>query len=1215
MKRFRSIAIALAALAGTALILLVAANFLIPQLLENSALGDKVGREISILVEGDFTFERLDIAIFPSPHAVLVKPQLRIEDQFSASLQSVELYPDIISSLTGHITVQRIVVTQPDVTVWISGSAAGRATAHQNFDSSTITRSLLNMLFRLPLIDHGTISQGRITLIHNHSAAVTFEKFNGTLHNVADSITIESTATSALTEKISFNAKLNRQSFAGNAHVNVERLNLCTTSTLIPANSAIKVEDGTAGIDLSLTFDGDGRNILDFSCTAPRIRLAKLGQTVDLQALKLAGTAELKTPAIHIAISDFQLGYPAMHAHGSAGLIHGDPRIRFELEGRDIDVSSTREVLLAMAGTTPVVKTVFSILRDGSVPALTISSQADAPRDLAGLDNLVLDGSLAGGTVFIPGADVELTDVSGTIDITTGILAGHDVAAQWQHSRMHQGKFYIDLTKTSLPLEVDIQTDVQAADVVIILNKFITGHTFSEELARIDDIKGIVTGNLSLSGDLERLNVAVATDKLNFSGRHPGLPFPLHIYGGSLSYDNDQLHVNDLAGALGTSSFAALSGSIDLREANNFAIASGRSRIVIEEILPWLASYEPISGITNYYGGGESILHLNEIKIRGSFDNLSLIHFDLAGDLRDLSVRNLPAQPDPLSIVSMKVTADPSLLSFSEVKAHLLDGSVQGAGTYNGYLKTGPKEISLSFEGRAGPRVIGWTQEAGGLPPWVKLRPLAFGKSRLTYSNHGGGKITATLALQDELELLTELSFAPQTIVVDSLTVEDQLSKASFNGRKAGTHFDVSFAGTLDDSTIKKILHLPGLQSGSLAGKATLSGNLELPENLTFLGELSGTQISLHSVPEPPLMIKDIKVKGIPEGIAISSAELSWNGAAAHVAGSVWPRTGALPKFDLDVEAETIDADSMSRHLGGEDREQKSGTAAAPAFSHLEGQVRLKADTFILHGYSLESIAADLDFAGPTADLTLKNAVLCGLPVKGTATMDGWQISYQVQPTVQSQKLGTTLECLFDKQLKADGTLDFKGSFKGHGAVRELVKSTTGQAEIRLADGRVYRDIIMLNLLKFLNAVQVLTGQVSAENMMEKGVGFDRFEALVKLQNGILRYDRFILDGEEFKLGGSGEMDILEKQLDFTILVAPLKTSSTILEHVPLIGGILETLDTIPLEVKGTFDHIHFLPLAPSAVKDELLDLMSETIDIPLNLVHIRNINNKMKPQ
>jgi len=1201
-------------LAGTALILLIAATFFIPRLLDNSALGDKVGREISSLVEGDFTFERLDIAIFPSPHALLVKPQLRIEDQFSASLQSVELYPDIISSLTGHITVQRIVVTQPDVTVWIPESAAGKAKAHQNFESSTIARSLLKMLYRLPIIDHGTISQGRITLIHSHSAAVTLEKFNGTMHNVADSITIESTATSALTEKISFNAKLNRQSFAGNAHVNVERLNLSTTSTLIPANSAIKVEDGTAGIDLSLTFDGDGSNVLDFSCIAPRIRLAKLGQTVDLQALKLAGKAELKTPAIHIDISDFQLGYPAMRAHGSVGLIHGDPRIQFELEGRDIDVSSTREVLLAMAGTTPVVKTVFNILRDGLVSALTISSQADAPHDLADLDNLVLHGSLAKGTVFIPDANLELTNVSGTVDMTNGILAGHDVTAQWQHSRMHQGKFHIDFSKTPLPLEVETETEVQAADVAKILEIFITDETFSEELAQFDDLGGNATGHLSLSGDLDQLAVAVSAANLKVSSRHPRLPYPLHISDGSLSYDNDQLHLKRLTGSLGTSSFAGLSGNINLGTDRTFAIDSGTSRIVVKEVLPWLASYGPLSGITNYHGGGESILHLNKIQTSGSFDDLNKVHFNLSGDLRDLIVRNIPAQPDPLSIVSMKFSADPKALSVSDITAHMLDGYVQAAGTYNGYLTSGQKEIIVSFEGKAGPHIIGWMSESGGLPSWLNLRPLAFGKSRLSYSNHGEGKITATLALQDELELLTELSFAPQTIVVDSLTVEDQLSKASFNGRKAGTHFDVSFAGTLDDSTIKKIIHLPGLQSGSLAGKAKLSGNFEIPENLTFLGELSGTQISLHSVPEPPLMIKDIKVKGIPEGIAISSAELSWNGAAAHVAGSVWPRTGALPKFDLDVEAETIDADSMSRHLGGEDREQKSGTAAAPAFSHLEGQVRLKADTFILHGYSLESIAADLDFAGPTAHLTLKNAVLCGLPVKGTATMDGWQISYQVQPTVQSQKLGTTLECLFDKQLKADGTLDFKGSFKGHGAVRELVRSTTGQAEIRLADGRVYRDIIMLNLLKFLNAVQVLTGEVSAENMMEKGMGFDRFEALVKLQNGILRYDRFILDGEEFKLGGSGEMDIFEKQLDFTILVAPLKTSSTILEHVPLIGGILETLDTIPLEVKGTFDHIHFLPLAPSAVKDELLDIMSETIDIPLNLVHIRNINNKMKP-
>jgi hypothetical protein len=62
------------------------------------------------------------------------------------------------------------------------------------------------------------------------------------------------------------------------------------------------------------------------------------------------------------------------------------------------------------------------------------------------------------------------------------------------------------------------------------------------------------------------------------------------------------------------------------------------------------------------------------------------------------------------------------------------------------------------------------------------------------------------------------------------------------------------------------------------------------------------------------------------------------------------------------------------------------------------------------------------------------------------------------------------------------------------------------------------------------------------------------------------------------------------------VLVAPLVTLDRIFEHIPLFGGILEALHTIPLGAKGTLDNIHIYPLAPSAVAYEL----AETIKKPL---------------
>ena len=328
------------------------------------------------------------------------------------------------------------------------------------------------------------------------------------------------------------------------------------------------------------------------------------------------------------------------------------------------------------------------------------------------------------------------------------------------------------------------------------------------------------------------------------------------------------------------------------------------------------------------------------------------------------------------------------------------------------------------------------------------------------------------------------------------------------------------------------------------------------------------------------------------------------------MAGKIWSKAGAVPKLALRVEADTLNTDTMMKTFSSRNHKSDAATDPRSIFSLFDGEVSFKANSLTVLDYTIQKLAAVVRFPDDKADVAVKEAVFCTIPVNGTMTLNKQQISYHAEPRVDAQNLSSIVDCLFDKQLNADGILDFTGSFDGHGAFRDLAKSTTGQAEIRISEGRVYRDIIILNVLKFLNASEVLTGQVRAKSMAEKGVGFERIEAQVKLDKGKLLFDRFIFDGEQFKLSGSGHMDILEKRLDFTLLAAPLKTSSTVLEHIPLIGGILETLDTIPLRVNGTFENVHFLPLAPSAVKDELLDIMNDAVDIPVKLVHLNNFNN-----
>ncbi len=53
------------------------------------------------------------------------------------------------------------------------------------------------------------------------------------------------------------------------------------------------------------------------------------------------------------------------------------------------------------------------------------------------------------------------------------------------------------------------------------------------------------------------------------------------------------------------------------------------------------------------------------------------------------------------------------------------------------------------------------------------------------------------------------------------------------------------------------------------------------------------------------------------------------------------------------------------------------------------------------------------------------------------------------------------------------------------------------------------------------------------------------------------------------KLTGQGTLDIISQKIDFNIIVAPLRIVDRILGIVPLVGGILRTVLTVPVKVKG----------------------------------------------
>jgi len=230
-------------------------------------------------------------------------------------------------------------------------------------------------------------------------------------------------------------------------------------------------------------------------------------------------------------------------------------------------------------------------------------------------------------------------------------------------------------------------------------------------------------------------------------------------------------------------------------------------------------------------------------------------------------------------------------------------------------------------------------------------------------------------------------------------------------------------------------------------------------------------------------------------------------------------------------------------------------------------------------------------------------ARLCGISIAGTLKVSPPNVDLDLEAFAKDQELNPTKTCLVGETFKADGTYNLKGRFQGRGKAEDLLKTATGQVEFTAKDGHIYYDIILINVLKYLNTIGVLEGRVKVKDMEKKGFGYHSFRVKAKLQDGKLRYEKAVLHGLPMTVTAAGENDLQNGRIDLTLLVAPLVNLDRIFEHIPLIRGIPGNLDTLPLSVKGTLDNIHIYPLAPSAVWYKLKEMMKKTVGRPINLI------------
>jgi hypothetical protein len=1204
----------------TIVILLFAVVLVLPKLIESETLKAKIRSEFSRTVGGEIDFDRLDFTVFPLPHVTLDKASVVLPKKLTGSAEMISVYPKILLLLSGKISFREIRVRQPDVTI-IWQKSLEEKTPAKSPSASDFMRQIVSVFvtppaLRLPDVD-GYVENGRFKLMYDGRAAVELDHIDARLTNAAGSLTFQVAGTSTAAESVSISGTADPRESKGRARIQLTQLQpIVIRDTFFP-DSSLKMKAAPVDLTLDVNLGGPGQMQADIDVSVPELTLARENKIVEMRKREFKGRVDLDKNSAAVSLAQLVLDYPQMSVSGHLMSSLDHSQLRMEMEGRNIDVEETRQAALSLRRDNDVIRGIFEVLKGGTVPQITLTAQGQALSDLGNMNELVIRGQMRDGSISIPGVQLDLTDTAGDVVISRGILEGENLRARLGNSTGQNGKLKLGLVGDETPFHLDIDVGADLAQLPPILDRLIGDKDFQSELAKIEDLKGNANGKLVLGEDVNHVDVTVTASDIHLTARYRGIPHPVAITGGYFSYAGVGIGASQLSGSLGKSTFTDLSGGLEWGKKGDLEITSGRCTIYLAEMVPWLASFEALRETLKYYGGEKGVITISAINVKGPLQTPRDWRFDVSGEIEDLILENLPLQPDPLTIAALKFKADQSEFAYTDGRFSLQDATVKMSGTQRDYLKGIDENVSLTLEGRLGPQFIEWFARVLRAPSWLKLRQQTLSPSKLRYAKGEKNAFSATIATQEGLKMSTDILIGDDELDIQKLLIQDPVSRADVGLHVKNRALDLAFDGKIDQQTVNRLFSKEIFSAGSIEGKIQAQWDLQNLSKSSMEGELRGRDIFVAYDAATPLNINSLALRGDASRVRIDVADLTWGEMPLKISGTIQPEPDNRLGVDMDIAAAAVDLDHLIQVLKDRPSKKQPQTGPQTRPFAVTGNIRLEADRFTFGDFTLSPVHADASLKNDQTDITIKEAVLCGISMPGTTTLSPETIRFDIKPMAKDQELNPSLNCisgakskskdtlLTDKTFKADGTYSLQGSFQGNGKAEDLLKTATGQLEISAADGHIYHDVILLNVLKYLNSTELLTGQTDLAKMDTTGFGYRTINIEASLQNGTIMYHKIILSGPALALTAAGEHDLLTGRLDLNLLVALQTTLDRIFNKIPLVGGVLQTFNTIPLSLRGTLDHVQVYPLSPSAVAYELKRLMENTARGPIKLIQI----------
>ncbi len=1180
-------------------VLLMGFGFLLPYLINLEPLREKIITILSQRLDGEITYQRLDLTYFPQPHLKIQQINFLIPDKAEGAVKSVKVYPEWLSLLKGEVRIRTMSVVSPHVTLRLRRVVPKIKEKVEPSPFKKIQEILAQASEIVP-VRKVIIEDGRLHLYTEKKLLFSFADIDTELVLSSDRNKIDLTCRSNLWKKMKFNAVIALRSLKGEGHFEVKGFYPHTLLHSLLFDPPVHLREASSDLHIVFVTGGESDLKATIEASIPSLILRAKEKDVIIKRSRLKGTFSMMESRMVAVLKEWSLQEPRLILSGRFQMDPTIPSVQVEIEGRNVDILSTRKVILTLMEKSPGIQTAFGYLRGGTLPQISLKLSGKSFGDLGRTEHMALRGRMTDGVIQVAlpffATPLDLREVKGEAVISNGILLTKNIEAKWENIAIQGAQLKMGLKGKEVPFHLEALIETDLSQLIPNLRRLLKEESLPKEIAEIKQLEGKARWIIALGESLSDLKVKASVQDIRLVAHYSRIPFPLMIDGGDTSYDGERISIQNIKGKVGRSTFSGLRAELKLKKEPILEIQSGECSIMLDELHSYPPLREALKKLIRDTTSLKGILHLSRMRMKGPIHRPKNWHFETAGHWEGLSL-DAHLAPGTISSPKGKFKVDPKTITLSEVESRFLNASIHLSGTLGNYLDELDR-VEMEMEGKVTPRDIQWLLDSLKVKREIPIRSsISFSKTHLSWNRGGHTSFRGEFMIERGPKIALSLVQKPGHLRVESLTLRDEVSNCSTALDLTEGMFKVAFSGELYEQTLDKIFSGYQFQNGRLKGDFRAHLAIDQPIRSTIQGRLEADELSFPWQFQKPLEIDHITLRGEGNHLSVGKARLSWGGIALSLSGrGSFSEKGLL--IDIDLLAEHLDFQQIAESFK---KEKSDKGDRDPSTLQVEGTIRFKANSFQYGRFLWEPFWTNITIGPKSLEAKIMEASLCGISTLGVVRILGEELFFDIYPAIRARQLKQVVSCLQGREMRMTGVVDLKGRFFSKGQPQELLQSLKGELELQAKNGQIYDVIVLSRILELINVTEIYRGKLP--DLKKEGLSYNLVVLKGSFHNGKFLIKEATLDGKTLEMVAKGELDFILEEMKLTVLVAPLKTVDRIVKFIPLVRDILAgTLISIPVDVRGSLKDPKVSYLSPTAIGEELVEMMKRTLKLPVKL-------------